>query len=195
MLVVGGYFTYRLVGENKETVAAVEPPKADETPAPSNDSTSAPATADAATSPSGTAPEAAAPAGESTAAPPDTEAPAAPSAPTADTTKSPPPPPKAHPAQAATEGRARGHRPAAKGVPATGTPGTGKMLAKAPGAAAPAPDRWQMYAEALAECEKLDFFSRFGCEQRQRWHYCDGYWGQVPQCPLSGGGLPRDRGQ
>jgi len=47
-----------------------------------------------------------------------------------------------------------------------------------------------MYAQALAECEKLDFFSRFGCQQKERWHYCEGYWGQVPQCPLSSGANP-----
>ena len=40
-----------------------------------------------------------------------------------------------------------------------------------------------MFAEAMAQCGQLDFFSRIGCEQRQRWHYCEGYWGHVPQCP------------
>jgi hypothetical protein len=94
------------------------------------------------------------------------------------------------------KGAAAGEAAAKAPAQPAGASSPNKMVAKAPTAAsAPAPDRWQMYAEALAECEKLDFFSRFGCEQKQRWHYCDGYWGQVPQCPLSGGGLPQDRGK
>ncbi len=77
---------------------------------------------------------------------------------------------------------------------ASGQPGA-VAAAKAPkvaaAAPAPPPDRWQMFAEAMAQCERLDFFSRLGCEQRQRWHYCDGYWGTVPQCP---GAAIRDHG-
>jgi hypothetical protein len=63
-------------------------------------------------------------------------------------------------------------------------------------AAAPAapvqPDRWQMYADAMARCAREDFFKRFGCEQRTRMQYCDGFWGQVPQCPAA---PVRDHGQ
>jgi hypothetical protein len=63
-------------------------------------------------------------------------------------------------------------------------------------AAAPAapvqPDRWQMYADAMARCAREDFFKRFGCEQRTRMQYCDGFWGQVPQCPAA---PTRDHGQ
>jgi hypothetical protein len=56
-------------------------------------------------------------------------------------------------------------------------------MAKAPAAAAPATDRWQMMAEAMAQCSPAQFFSRIACEQRTRNRYCEGYWGQVPQCP------------
>jgi hypothetical protein len=63
-------------------------------------------------------------------------------------------------------------------------------------AAAPAPaaqpDRWQMLAEAMARCAREDFFQRFACEQRTRLRYCEGYWGQVPQCPSA---TPKDHGQ
>jgi DnaK suppressor protein len=66
-----------------------------------------------------------------------------------------------------------------------------KASPKAPQVAAvpPAPaepDRWQMYADAMGRCAREDFFKRFACEQRTRWHYCQGYWGQVPQCPYAG---------
>ena len=37
-----------------------------------------------------------------------------------------------------------------------------------------------------------DFFKRFSCEQRARLYYCEGYWGQVAQCPSA---PTRDHGQ
>jgi hypothetical protein len=57
-----------------------------------------------------------------------------------------------------------------------------KAMAKAP-AVAPTPDRWQMMAEAMAQCSPAQFFSRLACEQRTRNRYCEGFWGQVSQCP------------
>ncbi len=46
----------------------------------------------------------------------------------------------------------------------------------------PRPDRWQLMTEAIARCPRLDIAGRFFCEQRLRAQYCEGYWGQVPQC-------------
>jgi hypothetical protein len=36
-------------------------------------------------------------------------------------------------------------------------------------------------SDAIARCP-LDL-SRFSCEQRLRAQYCEGHWGQAPQCP------------
>lgn len=47
----------------------------------------------------------------------------------------------------------------------------------------PAPDRWQSMDAAIANCAKESFFVGVVCDQRVRWRYCDGYWGEVPQCP------------
>jgi len=79
----------------------------------------------------------------------------------------------------------------------TAPPPAPRPAAKAPQVAAtpalPAqPDRWQMYADAMGRCAREDFFKRFACEQRTRLQYCEGYWGQVPQCP---GAPVRERGQ
>lgn len=56
----------------------------------------------------------------------------------------------------------------------------------APPAAAPKPapriDTWQQMAEAIGRCPE-GFLGRVVCEQRVRLQYCEGHWGQVPQCP------------
>jgi len=54
-----------------------------------------------------------------------------------------------------------------------------------------APDRWQLLSAALARCTG-NLFARIGCEHVARAEYCDGYWGQVAQCP---GGVTNDHGQ
>jgi len=46
----------------------------------------------------------------------------------------------------------------------------------------PRPDRWQLMTDAIARCPRSDIAGRFFCEQRLRAQYCEGYWGQVPQC-------------
>jgi hypothetical protein len=46
--------------------------------------------------------------------------------------------------------------------------------------------------EGLARCASGDFFGRILCDQRVRREYCDGRWGQVPQCQS---GVANDRGQ
>jgi hypothetical protein len=88
------------------------------------------------------------------------------------------------PSKAAPQGSEAPSKTASPGseAPSKAASPPGKALAKAP-AAAPAPDRWQMMAEAMAQCSPAQFFSRLACEQRTRNRYCEGYWGQVPQCP------------
>ena len=54
------------------------------------------------------------------------------------------------------------------------------------------PDRWQLMADAIARCSREDFISGVICEQRVRIDYCDGYWGQVAQCPS---GISNDHGR
>lgn len=54
----------------------------------------------------------------------------------------------------------------------------------APPAPPPKPDRWQQMSEGLASCARQELFQRAGCEQRVRAQYCDGFWGQVPQCAI-----------
>lgn len=51
-----------------------------------------------------------------------------------------------------------------------------------------AQDRWQALANALERCATEGFFMRVVCEQRARWKYCEGAWGEVSQCPGSGRG-------
>lgn len=51
--------------------------------------------------------------------------------------------------------------------------------------ATPAPDRWQAMSEALAKCAREGLLAGFLCSERARLHYCDGHWGQVPQCPTA----------
>jgi hypothetical protein len=46
----------------------------------------------------------------------------------------------------------------------------------------PRPDPSQLLNEGLARCASGDLFSRILCDQRVRREYCDGRWGQVPQC-------------
>ena len=54
------------------------------------------------------------------------------------------------------------------------------------------PDRWQSLSAALGRCTVGNVFSRFACEHTARAQFCDGYWGQVGQCP---GGVVNDHGQ
>jgi len=56
---------------------------------------------------------------------------------------------------------------------------------------APPRDRWQLMTDAIAQCGREGFFAGVVCEQRVRLQYCNGYWGQVAQCP---NGIPNDHG-
>ncbi len=57
---------------------------------------------------------------------------------------------------------------------------------------APKPDALQVMQESLARCATGNVVERIFCDQRVRREYCDGRWGQVPQCSS---GVPNDRGQ
>lgn len=46
----------------------------------------------------------------------------------------------------------------------------------------PRADPWQPMNDAIARCAVNDIFGRLSCEQRVRARYCEGHWGQVPQC-------------
>jgi len=68
------------------------------------------------------------------------------------------------------------------------------VVATAPPAVAVAPpvkSRWQLMAETLDRCPS-GLLDRVGCEQRTRLDFCEGYWGQVAQCPA---GIANDHGQ
>ena len=56
---------------------------------------------------------------------------------------------------------------------------------------APAIDRWQSLSAALGRCDG-NLFTRIGCEHVARAQFCEGYWGQVAQCPA---GVANDHGQ
>jgi hypothetical protein len=108
------------------------------------------------------------------------------------------------PAPAPAQRKATGRRPVASGMitmlpPATAPrPASEQSEADArpaplaganppPAAAAPpqepAPaDRWQSMAAAIARCPRADFLAAVLCEQRVRLQYCEGYWGDVPEC-------------
>lgn len=57
---------------------------------------------------------------------------------------------------------------------------------------APAPNRWQVMADQINRCGRDGFFAGVVCEQKVRLKYCEGYWGQVPQCAT---GVTNDHGQ
>jgi hypothetical protein len=48
---------------------------------------------------------------------------------------------------------------------------------------APASDRRQLMAAALSRCERDNFLAGFLCKERAWLQFCDGQWGEVPQCP------------
>jgi hypothetical protein len=44
-------------------------------------------------------------------------------------------------------------------------------------------DPMQRLQDALGRCGGQDLFSRLGCEYRARTTFCEGHWGESPQCP------------
>ncbi len=75
---------------------------------------------------------------------------------------------------------------------ATEPPAAPPVAAPPASSPAPKPNRWQLMAEALAQCGRDGFLAGVICDQRTRLQYCEGYWGQVAQCP---NGIPNDHGQ
>jgi hypothetical protein len=59
-------------------------------------------------------------------------------------------------------------------------------------ASAPIPDRWQLLSGRLTGCAGANLFARVACEHAARAQYCEGYWGQVAQCPA---GITNEHGQ
>ena len=47
---------------------------------------------------------------------------------------------------------------------------------------AAAPDRWEAMIAAITRCSRESFLTGVVCSERVRLQYCDGYWGEVPQC-------------
>ncbi len=60
-----------------------------------------------------------------------------------------------------------------------------------PVVAAPPADPMEQMRDALSRCSTGGIIDRIVCDQRVRREYCDGRWGQVPQCAS---GVPNDRG-
>ncbi|HEY7945551.1 MAG TPA: hypothetical protein VIH15_13685 [Casimicrobiaceae bacterium] len=83
-------------------------------------------------------------------------------------------------------------------VPETETPPAVEIVRMPPRPAVVPPpkpvarsDIWQEMKNAIGRCPADEFLARVVCEQRVRLEYCDGHWGQVPQCP---GGPSVDHG-
>jgi hypothetical protein len=92
------------------------------------------------------------------------------SRPRATTVEAPPPPEPVQPS------------PTVAAVPAVVPP---------PVVAAPPADPMEQMRDALSRCTTGGIIDRIVCDQRVRREYCDGRWGQVPQCAS---GVPNDRG-
>ena len=93
-----------------------------------------------------------------------------------------PPPPKAAPVAGAE-------------ASAEASPPKRLMVAQTAPAKAREParsDRWAMMESALHACGRKDFLGRVVCEQKVRFDYCGGFWGQKAQCP---GSPVNDHGQ
>jgi len=48
------------------------------------------------------------------------------------------------------------------------------------------PDRWQLLTAAMSRCERENVLVGVVCKERARLQYCEGHWGDAPQCPSSG---------
>lgn len=46
----------------------------------------------------------------------------------------------------------------------------------------PASDRWETMGAALTTCSSESFLGGVVCAERVRLQYCEGFWGEVPQC-------------
>ncbi len=46
----------------------------------------------------------------------------------------------------------------------------------------PVSDRWETMSAALTTCSRASFLGGVVCAERVRLQYCEGFWGEVPQC-------------
>ena len=83
-------------------------------------------------------------------------------------------------------------------APAGGSPSVAHGIAAARAGARVAqtskalrPDPWRVMHVSLARCGG-DLFSRFVCDQRVRRRYCEGHWGEAPECAS---GVANEHGQ
>ena len=79
-------------------------------------------------------------------------------------------------------------------IPAVGTHGlaaarVGARVAQT--SKASPPDQWQVMHVSLARCGG-DLIARIVCDQRVRRHFCEGHWGEAPQCAS---GVANEHGQ
>jgi hypothetical protein len=77
-------------------------------------------------------------------------------------------------------------------APAIQEAGSAAAVSKPEIASPPAPDREQVLSGRLSGCARGNFFARVACEHAARAQYCEGYWGQVAQCPA---GIANEHGQ
>ncbi len=70
-------------------------------------------------------------------------------------------------------------------------PATSKAVAAVPSVPAvqvkapAAPSRLQIFTAATERCERDGGLFGFACKERARLDYCDGQWGDAPQCPVA----------
>ena len=93
--------------------------------------------------------------------------------------------PVASPVAKATTAITPATRPVQNAASQAGDSASTRMAGLAVPKKAVARDRWQALANALERCGTEGFFKRVVCEQRARWKYCEGAWGEVSQCPVS----------
>ena len=80
----------------------------------------------------------------------------------------------------AASGEGEGGNKAANAAPEPAEAVAPPALALAP--EPPVADRWETMNAALAACSRESFLAGLTCTERVRYQYCEGYWGQVPQC-------------
>ncbi|MGH8802190.1 MAG: zinc-ribbon domain-containing protein [Casimicrobiaceae bacterium] len=92
----------------------------------------------------------------------------------------------AHPRAARSHNGQSGHPSApARTTPAPAEASVPPIAAATAPATPKASDHWTRMNDDLSRCTRKDFINRVICDQRVRFQYCDGYWGTVPQCPVS----------
>lgn len=92
-------------------------------------------------------------------------------------------PGKSAPTRNPREASARAADAEAIAAPDAGAQPSAPTIASAAIAPEPqAPDRWETMSAALSSCARESFLADVVCAERVRHQYCEGFWGQVPQC-------------